>query len=113
MNSTPVILQSCLAVVSLSLILEYAFGMRAVRPKVRSGCGKVRCPKVKSLRVGSTIRAMIGEAGSVVGGAAVCVKVATVVLALLLMAGDIERNPGPETKEGMYGLKLCRRLDCM
>ena len=30
------------------------------------------------------------------------VGVCAVVLALLLMAGDVERNPGPTGKEGIY-----------
>ena len=34
--------------------------------------------------------------------------VCAVVLALLLMAGDVERNPGPTGKEGsqLYGIKF-------
>ena len=68
----------------------------------RSGCGKVRCPK---LGVGSVPNA---EARGTVGvGSGVCLLlgVCLVVLSLLLMAGDVERNPGPTDKEGT-------QLDC-
>ena len=44
-NSTPLVLQGCMAVVSLSLILEYAFHKWGGCPKWKGGCGKVRCPK--------------------------------------------------------------------
>ena len=94
MNSTPLVLQGCMAVVSLSLILEYAFRRC---PKGRCGCGKVRCPKLGG---GSVPRA---EARGIAGvGSWVCLllRVCAVVLSLLLMAGDVERNPGPTGKEG-------------
>ena len=101
MNRTPVLLQGCLAVVSLSLFLEYVFRGRVGRLKGRGDCGKVRCPKLKNFEVGSRMSAMIGV-GTIVICAAICVRVSTVVLALLLMAGDVERNPGPGTRKGMY-----------
>ena len=71
--------------------------------KGRSGCGKVRCPKLGQGSVPST------EATGMVGvGSGVCMllRVCAVVLSLLLMAGDIERNPGPTDKEGTH-------FDCM
>ena len=35
-------------------------------------------------------------------GLCLLLEVRAVVLALLLMAGDVERNPGPTGKEGIY-----------
>ena len=100
MKSTPMVLQGCLAVVALSLILEHTFRLsRAAFPKKSGGCGKLRCPKLNKFGACSIMH-VIGETGCVLSSTSVCVKVAAVVLALLLMAGDVERNPGPETKEG-------------
>ena len=94
MNSTPLVLQGCMAFVSLSLILEYAIRRWGGCPKGRSGCGKVRCPKLG----GGSVRArgMVG----VRSGVCLLLGVCAVVLSLLLMAGDVERNPGPTGKEG-------------
>ena len=97
-NSTPLVLQGCMAVVSLSLILEYAFRRWGGCPKGSGGCGKVRCPKFGGGSVSSVeARGMVGV------GSWVCLllRVCAVVLSLLLMAGDVERNPGPTGKEGM------------
>ena len=96
-NSTPLLLQGCMAVVSLSLILEYALRKWRSCPKGTGRCGKVCCPKLG----GGSIHSYSGEAGwrgRTVGG--VLLQVCVVVLALLLMAGDVERNPGPTEKEG-------------
>ena len=98
-NNTPVMLQGCMAVVSLSLILEYAFRRWEGCPnwRVWVGCGKVRCPKLGGGSVSS------GEASRMAGvGSVVCLllRVCAVVLSLLLLAGDVERNPGPTDKEG-------------
>ena len=71
MNSTPLLLQGCMAVVSLSLILGHTFRRRP-----------------------------IGMADTGVIGVCLLLGVCAVVLALLLMAGDVERNPGPTGKEG-------------
>ena len=109
-NSTPLVFQGCMAVVSLSLILEYAF-CRCRCPKATSGCG----PKLRS----GSLHSHSGEArrGSTVGvgsGISLLLQVCVVLLALLLMAGDVERNPGPTGKEGSlskyapeYFPKLC------
>ena len=88
MNSTPLLLQGYMAVVSLSLILGYTF---RGRPIGRCGCGKLCRPK---LRGGSILSAEVRGMADM--GNIVC----AVVLALLLMAGDVERNPGPTGKEG-------------
>ena len=95
MNSTPLLLQGCMAVISLSLILGYSF---RGRPIWRSGCGKVCRPK---LRGGSVPRAEVIRMGDTDNiEVRLLLGVCAVVLALLLMAGDVERNPGPTGKEG-------------
>ena len=97
MNSTPLLLQGCMAVVSLSLILGYTFRRS---PIGRCGCGKVCRPK---LRDGSVPSAEVrGMANTGTTGVCLLLRVCAVVLALLLMAGDVERNPGPTGKEGMF-----------
>ena len=95
MNSTPFLLQGCMAVVSLSLILGYTFRSR---PIGRCGCGKVCRSKLRGGSVTSAgVRGM-----AVMGIAETCLlRVCAVVLSLLLMAGDVERNPGPTGKEGI------------
>ena len=97
MNSTPFLLQGCMVVVSLSLILGYTLRRRPFAFR-RCGCGKVCRPK---LRNGSVPSAEVREMASL-GTVGVCLllRVCSVVLALLLMAGDVERNPGPTGKEG-------------
>ena len=95
MNSTPLLLQGCMAVVSLTLILGYTLRRRRIG---RCGCGKVCRPK---LRGGSVPSAEVGGvADTGVIGVCLLLGVCAVVLALLLMAGDVERNPGPTGKEG-------------
>ena len=87
-----------MAVVSLSLILGYMFRRRLTG---RCECGKVCCPG--KLRGGSVPNAEIrGMACTGIIGVCLLVGVCAVVLALLLMAGDVERNPGPTGKEGIY-----------
>ena len=97
MNSTPLLLQGCMAVVSLSLIPGYTFRRRPIR---RCGCGKVCRPK---LRGGSVLSAEVrGIVDTGIIGVCLLLGACAVVLALLLMAGDVERNPGPTGKEGSY-----------
>ena len=95
MNSTPLLFQGCVAVVCLSVILGYTFRRL---PNGRYGCGKVRRSKLRS---GSVPSAEVREMASL-GTVGVCLllRVCSVVLVLLLMAGDVERNPGPTGKEG-------------
>ena len=95
LNSTPLLLQGCMAIVSLSLILEYMF---CGRPIGRCGCGKVCRPKLRGASVPSV--EVRGMADTGVIGVCLLLGVCMVVLALLLMAGDVERNPGPTGKEG-------------
>ena len=90
MNSTPLLFQGCMAVVCLSLVLGYTFR--------RCGCGKVRRPKLRSGCVPSAEIREMASLGTV--GVCLLLRVCSVVLVLLLMAGDVERNPGPTGKEG-------------
>ena len=97
MNSTPLLLQGCMAVVSLSLILGYTFRRR---PIGRCGCDKVCRLK---WRGGSVPSAQVREmADTGITGVCLLLGVCAVVLALLVMAGDVERNPGPTEKEGSF-----------
>ena len=98
MNSTPLLLQGCMAVVSLSLILGYTFHRHPIR---RCGCGKVCRPKFKAggFVPSAEVRGMV-DTGII--GVCLLLGVCAVVLVLLLMAGDVERNPGPTGKECSY-----------
>ena len=96
MNSAPLLLQGCMAVVSLTLILGYTF--RGC-PIGRCGCGKVCRPKLRGGSVPSHEKITgMADTGNI--GVCILLGVCAVVLALLLMAGDVERNPGPTGKEG-------------
>ena len=97
MNSTPLLLQGCMAVVSLSLILGYTFRRR---PTGRCGCGKVCRPKLRGGSVPSAKVRWVEDTGVI--GVCLLVGVCAVMLVLLLMAGDVERNPGPTGKGGIY-----------
>ena len=96
MNNAPLQLQGCTAVVSLSLILGYALRKRSIG---RCGCGKVcHSARLRGVSVLSAqVRRMV-DTGFI--GACLLLGVCAVVLALLLVAGDVERNPGPTGKEG-------------
>ena len=84
-----------MAVVYLSLILGYTF---RGRPIGRCGCGKVCRPKLRSGSDPSAEVRRMADTGII--GVCLLLGVCAVVLALLLMAGDVERNPGPTGKEG-------------
>ena len=95
LNSTPHLLQGCIAVVSLTLILGYTLRGRSIG---RCGCGKVCRPKLRGGSVPSAEVGAMADRGII--GVCLLLGVCAVVLALLLMAGDVERNPGPTGKEG-------------
>ena len=95
MNCAPLLFQGCMAVVSLSVILGYTF---RGRPIGRCGCSKVCCPKLRGGYVPSAEVRGMADTGII--GVSLLLGVCAVVLALLLMAGDVERNPGPTGKEG-------------
>ena len=92
MNDTPLVLKGCLTVVALSLILQYAVHSWS-KLKGRGGGGKVCCHWQ-----GSTFQAKgKGVKRILDGGGTLLLRAYVVVLPLLLVrAGDVELNPGPE-----------------
>ena len=94
MNDTPLVLKGCLTVVALSLMLQYVVHSWS-KLRGRGGGGKVRC---HWQRTTSQVR---GTAD----GAWMMLLRATVVLIplLLVIAGDVETNPGPEGKYCLIG----------
>ena len=91
MNDTPLVLKGCMTVVALSLILQYVV-CSCFKLKGRIGGGKVRCHWWGTT---SQVR------GTVDGGKILLLSAIVVVIPLLLvMAGDVETNPGPPKKEG-------------
>ena len=88
-NDTPLVLKGCMTVVALSLILHYVVHCWS-KLKGRCGGSKVCCHWW-----GSTSRVT----GAVDGGGTLLLRAAAVVIPLLLViAGDVEMNPGPEGK---------------
>ena len=86
MNDTPLVLKSCMTVVALSLILQYVVHSWP-KLKGRSEGGKVRCHWQGG---------MFQVRGAVDGGGTLLLKAIVVVIPLLLViAGDVETNPGP------------------
>ena len=90
MNDTPLVLKGCMTVVALSLILKYV-----VCPKlnVKGGGGKVRCHWREST---CQVKVMVDGLGTLLLGAIV-----VMIPLLLVIAGDVETNPGPPKKEGI------------
>jgi len=63
------------------------------------GCGKMHCVKVNGNSIHS--REARGRGAVSVGSrVALLLQVYVVVLVLLLISGDVERNPGPTGKNG-------------
>ena len=89
MSDTPLVLKGCMTVVALSLILQYVVSSWS-KLKGRGGAGKVRCHWWGST---SQVR------GTVDGGGTLLLRTIVVIIPLLLVrAGDVETNPGPEGK---------------
>ena len=87
MNDTPLVLKSCMTVVALSLILQYVVHSW-FKLMGKGGGGKVRCHWRGSI---SNLR------GAVDGGRTLLLRAIVVMIPLLLViAGDVETNPGPE-----------------
>ena len=99
MNDTSLVLKGCMTVVALSLILQYVVHSWS-KLKGRGGGGKSHCHWG-----GSTFRVR----GTVNGGRTGLVTTFVVVIPLLLViAGDVEVNPGPPKMEGTSILwKIC------
>ena len=89
MNDTPLVLKGCMTVVALSLILQYVVHSWS-KLKGRGGGGKVWCHwQVSTLQV----------RGKMDGGGTQLLRAIVVVIPLLLViAGDVETNPGPGGK---------------
>ena len=86
MNDTPLVLKGCMTVVALSLILQYVVHSLS-KLKEKGGGGKVRCHWRETT---SQVR------GTMDGGGIFLLRAVVVVIPLLLViAGDVERNPGP------------------
>ena len=93
-----------MTVVALSLILQYIVHSWS-KLRGRSGSGKVRCHWQ-----GSTSQVK----GSLDGGGSLLLRAIVVVIPLLLViAGDVETNPGPEgiVFEGERKLHDCNMVD--
>ena len=90
MNDTSLVLKCCISVVALSLILQYIICFWS-KMKGRGCSGKVRC---HWREYSSQVR------GTVDGGWSLLLRAIVVVIPLLLViAGDVETNPGPEGKD--------------
>ena len=91
MNDTSLVLKGYMTVVALSLILQYVVHSWS-KLKERGGGGKVR-----SQWRGSTswVKGILDGGGALLLGAIV-----VVIPLLLVIAGDVELNPGPPKGEG-------------
>ena len=87
MNDTPLVLKGCMTVVALSLILQYVVHCWS-KLKGRGGGGKVRCHWQ-----GCTSKLREAVDG---GGTLLLTAIVVVIPLLLMIAGDVETNPGPE-----------------
>ena len=90
MNDTPLVLKGCMTVVALSLILQYVV-LSWSKLRGRGGGDKVCC---------HWREATLGVRGTVAGeGITLLLRAIAVVIPLLLViAGDVETNPGPGGK---------------
>ena len=104
MNDTPLVLKCCMTVVALSLILQYiVHSWSKLRGRGRGG--KVHChwqgSKLKGRGRGGKVRchwqgSTSQVRGTVDGGGTLLFRATVVVIPLLLViAGDVETNPGP------------------
>ena len=89
MNKTPLVLESWVTVIALSLILQYVV-CSWYKLKGRGGSGKVRCHWREST---SQMKVTVN------GGGTLLLRTIMVMIPLLLViAGDVETNPGPGGK---------------
>ena len=84
MNDTPQVLKGCMTVVALSLILQYVVHSWS-KLKGRDGGGKVRCQWREST---SQMKVTVNSGGTLL-------LRAIMIPLLLVIAGDVETNPGP------------------
>ena len=89
MNDIPLVLKGYMTVVALSLILQYVVHSCS-KLKWKRGGGKMRCHWQGT---------MFQLRGAVDAGGILLLRAIVVVIPLLLViAGDVETNPGPEGK---------------
>ena len=103
MNDTPLVLRGCMTVVALSLILQYVVCSWS-KLKGRGGSGKVHCHWKEST---SQVRGTVDD-----GGTLLLRAIAVVIPLLLVIAGDVERNPGPPKREGIDTFTIYLILHC-
>ena len=86
MNDTSLVLKGCITVVALSLILQYVVHSWS-KLKGKGGGGKVRCHwRESTCRLRETVD---GE------GTLLLRAIVVMIPLLLVIAGDVETNPGP------------------
>ena len=88
MNDTSLVLKCCINVIALSLILQYIICSWS-KLKGRGGSGKVRC---HCRGYSSQVRGSVMVDG---GGTLLLRAIVVVIPLLLVIAGDVETNPGP------------------
>ena len=90
MSNTPMVLKGCMMVVALSLALQYVH--LSSRKNGKGGRDKVHCHwRGATSQVRNTVD----------GGGMLLLRAIVVVIPLLLViAGDVETNPGPPKREG-------------
>ena len=82
MNNTPLVLKGCMTVVALSLLLQYAVHSWSIL-KGTGGNGRVN------------YHWRVSTSSSVDGGTLLLRAIVVVIPLLLVIAGDVETNPGP------------------
>ena len=87
MNDTPLMLKGCMTIVAMSLILQYVVHFWS-KVKGRGRGGKVHCHSQVST---SPVGGIVNRGGTLLLGV-----IAVMIPLLLVIAGDVERNPGPE-----------------
>ena len=91
MNNTTTVLKGCMTVVALSLILRYVVHSWTKLNGIGGG-GKLHCHwKRSTFRVRGTVDG---------GGTGLVTTFVVVIPLLLVIAGDVEVNPGPPKMEG-------------
>ena len=87
MNDTSLVLKGCMTVVALSLILQYLVCSWS-QLKRKGGSGKIQCHwQGSSSQVRGTVNCW---------GTPLLRTIVVVIFLLLVIAGDVETNPGPE-----------------
>ena len=102
LNDTPLVLKGYMAVVALSLILQYVVHSWSKR-RGRGGDGKVHC----HWQAGTTSQVR----GTVDGGGTLLLRAVVVLIHLLLVIpGDVETNSGPGDKYCSGRMNWCNKV---